>query len=197
MLRDFMIGVTEDEGTGYRASIKGFKVAGKTGTAQKIDPLTGGYSSESTVVSFMGFVPADDPKLSILVVVDEPLESSFGGVIAAPVFKRIAQKTLKYLKIIPSQEVKFAEIYEDDLKKKDLDFQLVSSDGKSEGALFDSADEIMPDFGGLSIREVLRIAQKRSIDISIKGSGVSFMQKPKAGSKINAKGKCTVFFRPI
>lgn len=201
MVRNFMIGVTESEGTGQRARLEGFKVAGKTGTAQKIDPLTGNYSSDATVVSFMGFVPANDPKLTIAVIIDEPGESSFGGIIAAPVFKKIAQKTLKYLKIIPDelQTLKLAERYEEDLKEESNPFRLASGDSRADrNKKFDLQNSgLIPDFEGLSIREVLKIAQKKKIKVSVKGSGVSYMQKPGAGAKISKKNSCTVYFRPI
>ena len=84
-------------GTGGEAAIKGYEVAGKTGTAQKYDRKTGGYSKTAYVSSFVGFVPADAPKIAILVMVDEPKGVHWGGSVAAPVFKDIGRKTLRYL----------------------------------------------------------------------------------------------------
>lgn len=86
-------------GTGRRAAIPGFEVAGKTGTAQKIDPETHSYSKTAFIASFIGFVPADDPKLVILVMIDEPKKSYWGGEVAAPVFRNIARQSLRYLNI--------------------------------------------------------------------------------------------------
>lgn len=86
-------------GTGAKARIPGFEVAGKTGTAQKIDPKTQTYSKTKYLASFVGFVPADAPRLVILVMIDEPQKSYWGGEVAAPVFQRIARKTLRYLHI--------------------------------------------------------------------------------------------------
>jgi cell division protein FtsI (penicillin-binding protein 3) len=86
-------------GTGGRAAIPGFEVAGKTGTAQKIDPATQSYSKTKYLASFIGFVPADAPRLVILVMIDEPQKSYWGGEVAAPVFQKIARKTLRYLHI--------------------------------------------------------------------------------------------------
>ncbi|NIY15664.1 MAG: penicillin-binding protein, partial [Nitrospinaceae bacterium] len=91
-------------GTGAKASIPGFEVAGKTGTAQKIDPHTQSYSKTKYLASFIGFVPADAPRLVILVMIDEPQKSYWGGEVAAPVFQRIARKTLRYLHIPSSRE---------------------------------------------------------------------------------------------
>ena len=99
-----MEGVTSAGGTGSNAAIDGFLVAGKTGTAQKADPVTHGYSATRRIASFIGFVPADKPKLTILVVVDEPKTSPYGGVVAAPAFRAIAMNALAYLKITPRGE---------------------------------------------------------------------------------------------
>ncbi len=86
-------------GTGAKAAIPGFEVAGKTGTAQKIDPKTQTYSKTKYIASFVGFVPADAPRLVILVMIDEPQKLYWGGEVAAPVFQKIARKTLRYLHI--------------------------------------------------------------------------------------------------
>lgn len=96
-MKDILVMVTE-EGTGQMAKIPDFKVAGKTGTAQKVEP-NGAYSHSSFIASFIGFAPADDPLIAIVVTVDEPRPYYFGGVVSAPVFKRIAQETVNYLKL--------------------------------------------------------------------------------------------------
>ena len=93
------------EGTGTLANLSGYEVAGKTGTAQKIDPVTGDYSKTKYVASFAGFVPADRPKIAILVVVDEPSYLYWGGCIAAPVFREISRKTLRYIEM--KEEAKY------------------------------------------------------------------------------------------
>ncbi len=89
-------GVVTD-GTGTNAAIPGFRVAGKTGTAQKIDPRTGAYSASRFVASFTGYVPADNPQLAMIVVIDEPLGDTQGGAVAAPVFSRVGEQVLSYL----------------------------------------------------------------------------------------------------
>lgn len=98
-LTDILRTVVEEGGTATKAAIEGNLVAGKTGTAQKIDPETGTYSHQKYVSSFVGFLPADDPKISIIVVVDEPQGAIYGGSVAAPIFKEIAEQVLTYLKI--------------------------------------------------------------------------------------------------
>jgi cell division protein FtsI/penicillin-binding protein 2 len=89
------------EGTGTLAHVPGYDVAGKTGTADKPDPQTGGYSTTKYVASFVGIVPATAPRLVILVTVDEPQGAIFGGTVAAPVFQKIARFALQYLSIPP------------------------------------------------------------------------------------------------
>jgi len=86
-----------ETGTGKLAQIPGFSAAGKTGTAQKLEP-NGAYSHNKFIASFIGFAPAEDPVIAIAVVVDEPRPYYFGGVVAAPVFKNVAGDVLKYLK---------------------------------------------------------------------------------------------------
>jgi cell division protein FtsI (penicillin-binding protein 3) len=92
-----------EQGTGRNAAVPGYVVAGKTGTSQKIEGKTGGYSHRKVVASFAGFVPAHSPQLAILVTIDEPKVGSWGGTLAAPVFAEVAQESLQYLKMKPSQ----------------------------------------------------------------------------------------------
>ena len=101
-MKDILVGVVE-EGTGQMAKVKGLKIAGKTGTAQKLDP-DGRYSHSKFVASFIGFAPADDPKIAVAVVVDQPHPYYYGGVVSAPVFKKIAVDVLRYLSNSESKE---------------------------------------------------------------------------------------------
>src|SRR5262249_36161817 len=93
--------VEEKGGTGSQARLDDFMVAGKTGTAQKVDARTHGYSSKR-IGSFVGFVPADHPRAVILVLIDEPATSSYGGVVAAPVFRNIAAATMSLMHVQPT-----------------------------------------------------------------------------------------------
>ena len=94
--------VVEEGGTGTKAQIAGVRVAGKTGTSQKVEPGTGRYSSDARVASFVGFLPADAPRLVIMVMVDEPQTSKFGGMVAAPIFQAIGAAALERLGLIPA-----------------------------------------------------------------------------------------------
>jgi len=100
-LRKMLEGVLGPGGTATGAAIKGYELAGKTGTAQKPDPATGGYSASKYVASFVGFAPAARPKLLVTVMVDEPQGEIYGGLVAGPAFKRITSFALNYLKIPP------------------------------------------------------------------------------------------------
>jgi len=92
------------EGTGKKAQIKGYKIAGKTGTAQKFDSSIGAYSSTRHTASFVGFVPVDKPVFSMVVVIDEPKGKYYGGDVASPLFCKIAQRLLLYLRIPPQKD---------------------------------------------------------------------------------------------
>lgn len=95
--------VITEGGTGVNAALEGYSVCGKTGTAQKIDE-NGRYSYEKYVASFVGFAPVENPKIAVLVVVDEPEKQHYGSIVAAPAFKAIAQKTLDYMHIAPKRK---------------------------------------------------------------------------------------------
>lgn len=103
-LTTMLEGVVEEGGTGKEASLEGYKIAGKTGTAQKVDPKTRNYASGQFVSSFIGYVPATDPHFVIYVVYDTPRPVYYGGVVAAPVFKNIAREALAYRGVVPPEE---------------------------------------------------------------------------------------------
>ncbi|MDO8885503.1 penicillin-binding protein 2 [Candidatus Oleimmundimicrobium sp.] len=92
------------EGTGENAQISGYRVAGKTGTAQKAKENGNGYEAGKYVSSFIGFAPVEEPRLAIIVVIDEPKTTFYGATVAAPVFKNLAEFSLRYLKIPPGEE---------------------------------------------------------------------------------------------
>ena len=92
------------EGTGQRASVAGYAVGGKTGTAQKLDPVTRVYSRKPGVLSFVGFVPADEPRLVMLALLDEPKTVAWGSEVAAPLFAAVAAPALRYLGVPPTNQ---------------------------------------------------------------------------------------------
>lgn len=107
-VREMLGGVVSD-GTGTMASVPGYTVAGKTGTAAKPDPVNGGYSTSNYVASFVGMVPSRKPRLVILVSIDEPRGAIWGGVVAAPVFRSIADFALQYLEVAPDDPASLAK----------------------------------------------------------------------------------------
>ncbi|HEY0083655.1 MAG TPA: penicillin-binding protein, partial [Pyrinomonadaceae bacterium] len=104
-LRPMLESVTVS-GTAKLAQLDGYSAAGKTGTAQKIDPATRAYSKTKYVASFAGFAPIENPAVVIIVVIDEPAGSYYGGTVAAPVFRAIAESVLPYLDVAPDMEFK-------------------------------------------------------------------------------------------
>lgn len=185
--------VTGSGGTGTKAALDGFRVAGKTGTAQKVDPVTRAYSPTKRIGSFAGFVPADKPKLTITVIIDEPQGVKYGGSVAAPAFREIAQNSLAYLKIQPNLP-NTAAVKPADVKVsaapavetfKDEDVQ----DLPAEGA-------IMPNFRGMSMRRVMRVMEKRGINIRLIGSGRAAEQSPPSGHKIRGVDEVWIKFTP-
>lgn len=103
VMRNLLARVTEEGGTGRRAKVSGYTVGGKTGTAQK--SVVGGYSDVLNIASFIGFLPVEDPQVAMIVVVDEPKKSvRTGGAVAGPVFKEIAEQSVRYLNIMPSSK---------------------------------------------------------------------------------------------
>jgi cell division protein FtsI (penicillin-binding protein 3) len=124
-LRPMLESVTVS-GTAKLAQLDGYTAAGKTGTAQKIDPATRAYSKTKYVASFAGFAPIDNPAVVIIVVIDEPAGSYYGGTVAAPVFRAIAESVLPYLDIAPDTKFKTTAGGEDELAQET---QLNDTDG--------------------------------------------------------------------
>lgn len=123
-VRKMMVRVTEDEGTGVKAAVEGYSVAGKTGTAQKVRPRSegGGYYRKRFISSFVGFLPAENPRISIIVVADDPGTydergrkiNYYGGTVCGPAFKSIASFSVRYLRI-PPEGVKLEHIIDSTL----------------------------------------------------------------------------------
>ena len=104
LVADMMTTVTEEGGTGTDAALDGYLVAGKTGTAQVADLEHGGYADDAWVASFVGFVPADRPRLAMAVILTDPVINHYGGQTAGPVFRRIADQALRYLGVPPNHQ---------------------------------------------------------------------------------------------
>ena len=101
LMRRLLARVTQPGGTGTRGALQGYMVAGKTGTAQKVDLENGGYLKNRYISSFVGFLPVENPVISIIVVADDPQGGGYGGTVCAPYFQEIAEQTVRYLRIPP------------------------------------------------------------------------------------------------
>jgi cell division protein FtsI (penicillin-binding protein 3) len=169
--------VVAKEGTGWRAQIDGFRVAGKTGTSQKPDPR-GGYSPHARIASFVGIVPADRPRLVVLVAIDEPKTAVYGGEVAAPVFKAIAQQALTHLGITGDHPKLEGPTTVTPLSAKDgalavrprlqriADISTRALDEEGADTVGDGAN-----FLGMSLREAVLTAQRNDWQITTRGSG--------------------------
>jgi len=190
--------VTTNGGTGTNAAVEGFKVAGKTGTAQKADAVTRTYGAKRTA-SFIGFIPADKPKLTILVVVDEPKTSQYGGVVAAPAFRAIANNSLAYLNITPQGDTNRQAKPAQTAPVQVAENRTQPVNDMAEGDAIESAGNgtiVMPDFRGMSMRKVLQVMEKRSINIRLLGSGRATEQNPPPGSTIKPADEVWIKFSP-
>ena len=174
-VRAMMIQAVEDGGTGTLAAVPGYEVGGKTGTAQKIDPVTGSYSAEKIEASFIGFVPAQRPRLVILVAVNEPEDRAYGGLAAAPIFSRIAAQSLRYLNIAPTRPMKEEQLPPAVEARVFPVNHLTTAGGKT---------PLMPDFTGMSYRQVLQTMGRTGLNLKLSGAGRVVEQSPAPGSPI-------------
>ena len=181
---DMMKGVTQEGGTGVNANPDGYTAAGKTGTAQVLDPATRRYASDKYTSLFTGFVPAESPRLAISVAIHEPHGAIYGGVVAAPVFRSIATKVLPYMGVSPSYKGNGPAV----------PFRLVSA-GPSEaqhsrgGSRMEIhvAEGMMPDLGGTSLKMALQHLVALGIQPKVHGSGRVVSQRPEPGTPLDPK----------
>jgi cell division protein FtsI (penicillin-binding protein 3) len=191
-----MEAVAAEGGTGTSAAVDGFRVAGKTGTAQKADPITKGYSADKRTASFVGIVPADNPRLTIAIIVDEPKTSAYGGVVAAPAFSAIARQSLCYLRVVPNQPLKkrpgVIEVQraEPQVATAAEDTEEISSDSQLQEGL------TMANFRGMSMRQVLQLMEKKGLNVRLIGSGRVIEQSPLPGKRINQSAPVWVRLAP-
>jgi cell division protein FtsI (penicillin-binding protein 3) len=208
-MREILTLVVE-EGTGKLARLNGYSAAGKTGTAQKIDP-SGAYSQSHYVSSFVGFAPASRPVISILISIDSPVGAHHGGDVAAPVFKSVAEETLAYLNVPqdrPTQPIPGAGARKrppvlqtiglrpenpDAGPSLDADLADTSVEVRDSGTmlsphatvLVDRGPRVaMPNFLGLAVRRVAEECQEKGLDLSLSGSGLAVEESPPAGTRL-------------
>lgn len=170
-------------GGGSKAGVKGYRIAGKTGTAQKINIQTGGYMDGHYIASFCGFAPVEDPQAVVLVVIDDPTAGSFyGGQIAAPVAGDIFSQLLRFLHISPSSEAWSAAPQTQE--QQSLPEPAASKAGG------------MPDLTGMSIREVSQKLAELGLGMNVQGNGLARSQSIAPGSVYKQGDSVTVTFSP-
>jgi cell division protein FtsI (penicillin-binding protein 3) len=201
------------EGTGKLAQLNGYTAAGKSGTAQKIDPATGRYSRNHYNASFVGFAPVNDPAVTILIVLDSPEGEHHGGMVGGPVFKRIAEQVLAYLDVprdVPSSsdtetaknlhptkkptarnasatdatKARFAAVIAKQSQQKPVQTVAFGSPGSI----------VVPNLSGRSVRDVTEACSKLGLVPSLIGSGVALQEFPEAGTNVLRGSRLTVWF---
>lgn len=194
-LTQIMEGVVE-RGSGRSARIEGYTVAGKTGTAAKLH--NGRYSKTNYMSSFVGFAPSRDPAITILVVIDSPSNGTYyGGAVAAPVFKTIAEEVLRYLHVGPNLNAPLPVIvtrWDSGNQMRPLEIDL-SRGQEFERERAGRGKEEMPDLHGLSARQVLRVLSREGIWMRLVGDGFSVSQFPTAGAPLPKDVPAIVWFR--
>jgi len=183
--------VDATDGTGKHARIVNIAVAGKTGTSQKFDFSRHVYSSEKVTTSFMGFFPADDPQLSILVILDEPQRDKWGGVAAAPVFRDIGEQLLTRFRT----NIRDNPLQEEENPGVKMKVNLASASAPlAFHKTMEADDSFIPDFRGMTIREVLKKSKEKGLEVRVVGSGWATAQKPAIGLPVPKNRLCTVTF---
>ncbi len=187
-LTDMMEQVVE-RGTATVARIPGYTIAGKTGTAAKL--VNGHYSKSDYNASFVGFIPSRNPVLTIVVVVDTPRGGYFGGTVAAPIFKRIAEAALRQLGVPPS--INAAPPV---LVSRHEDAPERPAAGPVSPAIItlpSTADGTMPDLRGLGARDAVRALVRLGLSARLEGRGLVVDQRPAPGATIDAGGSCQLW----
>jgi cell division protein FtsI (penicillin-binding protein 3) len=204
-LRELLVAVTEGQGTGVEAAIDGYRVAGKTATAQKADPATGRYSLDKYIASFIGFVPAEKPVVAIAVTLDEPMVDHAGGAVAAPIFRRVAQMSLKYRGLTPKgtdradvavlakspdpAHATYALLREAAGKKPPVQ-EVVGTGPVPAGKVR------VPDMTGWPARSALKAALELGVMPQITGTGLLVSQTPPPGQVVDKGATLALVFEP-
>jgi cell division protein FtsI (penicillin-binding protein 3) len=180
--------VADDHGTARAARIPGYTIAGKTGTAAKL--VNGRYSHSDYNASFVGFIPSRDPAVVIIVVTDSPHGGpTTGGAVSAPVFKRIAEATLRYLGVGPTINPAPPVL----VARSDDAGHVAPSESASDpvvSLVADGPPGTVPDLRGMSAREAVRTLVKVGMNAHLSGDGFVVSQQPEPGEPLDYHGQC-------
>ena len=191
-------------GGGGKARVKGYRIAGKTGTAQKIREDGAGYQEGRYIASFCGFAPVENPRLALLVMIDDPYGVFYGGQIAAPVAGRIFSQVFRYMRIEPSDTpaANDDEEYPDDVGEGDAAGSsmryntAVKRETQPAPTDVPNGKVVIPDFYGKSIRDAARVANEAGLRFESDGSGFAVEQSIAANTVVDAGTTVKVYFAP-
>jgi cell division protein FtsI (penicillin-binding protein 3)/stage V sporulation protein D (sporulation-specific penicillin-binding protein) len=189
-MRDMMEQVVTDGG-GQSAAIKGYRIAGKTGTAEKLAEK-GGYEKDKYIASFVGFVPADKPKYAMIVMIDDPQGAFYGSQVAAPIFRDTLQQILvaKGIQPISGEGLPSFEQLEQ------AEAKMVQSEKKvPQLTLMPDGKIKLPDFKGVDMRRAAGIIRQGRLRLKPHGSGFAYKQEPKAGTVVDEGRVVEIWFK--
>ncbi|WP_396390984.1 penicillin-binding transpeptidase domain-containing protein [Desulfosporosinus shakirovi] len=181
-------------GTGNTASIPGIRVAGKTGTAQKVDPKTGGYSTTDFIASFAAYAPAEDPKIAVLVIIDTPKteDGHQGGTLAGPRAKAIIEGALQYYGLPVSNDTQSTVVISpSDTAVRPLPQPVIPERTPVGGEI------VIPDLTGMTMRQAGETLAKSELHFNFSGSGLVNQQSPQAGKIVIRGATVEVKFSPL
>jgi len=192
-LKLLLADVVKPGGTGARAALAQYQSAGKTGTAQKGNHQSGGYEEDSYTASFVGFAPVTDPKILVVVVINEPQKGFYGGVVAAPAFRRITQQTLHALQVPPEKvKSKHKNAATLDNMEPSASLPLLALQPVAYGQTESNQSTVMPDLTGLSLRAALGQLRNFTGSLDIHGSGRVVGQNPEPGRNLSTVHSCSL-----
>ena len=194
MVVSMLESVVAKGGTATKAAMEDYRVAGKTGTAQKVDPVAGGYS-DKRIASFAGLLPAENPRAVILVIVDEPKTDVYGGTVAAPAFKEIATAAMAHLAVPPSREVPLPSTALPVVAAQLPPAKVVPARAVVEEVVAENVEPgsvRVPDVMGQAGREAVTKLLSAALEPQLSGSGRVVAQTPAAGSLVEKGARVTL-----
>jgi membrane peptidoglycan carboxypeptidase len=179
-----------ERGTATRARIDGYTVAGKTGTAKKL--VNGRYSDSHFNASFVGFLPSRAPRVAMIVVIDSPRRGSYyGGIVAAPLFKRLGEATLRYLRVPPTVDAQPPVLVARASSSAPVPVPARLAPAEHGAAIELAVGRgLMPDLRGLSARDAMRVAARLGLEVQVTGHGFVARQSIEPGEGIEPGRPC-------
>jgi cell division protein FtsI (penicillin-binding protein 3) len=198
-MRGLLHAVSLKGGTAQKLSVPGYLFGGKTGTAQKVDPVTKRYSPTNWAASFVGFAPYQSPRIVLFVLIDEPLGSHHGSDVAGPIWQDVMIDALRWMGVPPSEPLVAANEAPEKKVKAPPTIEEPEDASEAQPVVEDEADgktrHEVPDFAGMSMAEALQAARRAGVRLEIAGSGRATAQSPGPGAMRHG-AVCKVSFTP-